>query len=200
MRFDLNVQLKYCEYQFYTWCSLILFMQVICRGPPSTFPYSNASCDTIPNVMMISRGFALHCAESECTPLESNWFHETILGLGHTFKNVEEFRNKIYQMSLSGRFKYKYMKNSLNHMSMKCSFEGCHWKITTHAIEGNEILWVHTYQVNHNHIAQDECLFKVRVSSKRAIVVVKDVFRTTLDYLSRQICKDFECDHGVKLT
>ena len=59
---------------------------------------------------------------------------------------------------------------------------------------------VHTYQVNHNHIAQDECSSKVKVSSKRGAVVVEDVFRTTLDYLSRQIYKDFEHDHGVQLT
>ena len=59
---------------------------------------------------------------------------------------------------------------------------------------------VYTYQVNHNHIAQDECSSKVRVSSKRGVVVVEDVFRTTPEYLPRQICKDFERDHGVQLT
>ena len=58
---------------------------------------------------------------------------------------------------------------------------------------------VHTYQVNYNHIAQDECSSKVRVSSKRGDVV-EDVFRTTPEYLPRQICKDFERDHGVQLT
>ena len=54
--------------------------------------------------------------------------------------------------------------------------------------------------MNHNHIAQDECSSKVKVSSKIGMVVVEDVFRTTPDYLSRQICKDFEHDHGVQLT
>ena len=100
-------------------------------------------------------------------------------------------------MSLSGRFEYKYKKNSLTHMFVKCLVEGCPWKITAHAVEGNVILRVHTYQVNHNHIAQDECSSKVKVSSKRGAVVVEDVFRTTPDYLPRQICKDFERDHGV---
>ncbi|XP_034678805.1 uncharacterized protein LOC117909016 [Vitis riparia] len=103
-------------------------------------------------------------------------------------------------MSLVGRFQYKYKKNSPTHMSVKCSVEGCPWNITAHAVEGNEILRVYTYQVNHNHIAQDECSSKVRVSSKRGVVVVEDVFRTTLEYLSRQICKDFERDHRVQLT
>ena len=150
--------------------------------------------------MMLSRGFASCCANSEYTPLESNRFREAILGSGHTFKNANEFRNAIYQMSLAGRFQYKYKKNSPTHMSVKCSVEDCPWKITAHAVEGNEILRVYTYQVNHNHIAQDECSSKVRVSSKRGVVVVEDVFRTTPEYLPRQICKDFERDHGVQLT
>ena len=74
------------------------------------------------------------CADNEYTPLESIRFCQAILRLGHTFKNVEEFRNAIYQMSLSGRFEYKYKKNSPTHMSAKCSAEGCPWKITAHAV------------------------------------------------------------------
>ena len=54
--------------------------------------------------------------------------------------------------------------------------------------------------MNHNHIAQDECSSKVKVSSKKGAIVVEDVFRTTSYYLPRQICKDFERDHGVQLT
>ncbi|WJZ82781.1 hypothetical protein VitviT2T_002509 [Vitis vinifera] len=174
--------------------------QLALGGPHPTFPSSNASCDANPNTMMLSRGFASRCADNEYTPLESNRFREAILGSGHTFKNADEFRNAIYQMSLAGRFQYKYKKNSPTHMSVKCSVEDCPWKITAHAVEGNEILRVYTYQVNHNHIAQDECSSKVRVSSKRGVVVVEDVFRTTPEYLPRQICKDFERDHGVQLT
>ncbi|RVW46129.1 hypothetical protein CK203_076182 [Vitis vinifera] len=174
--------------------------QLAFRDPPITFPSSNASCDPIPKTMMLSRGFASRSADTEYIPLESIRFREAILGSGHTFKNAEEFRNAIYQMSLGGRFEYKYKKNSPTHMSVKCSVDGCPWKITAHAVEGNVILRVHTYQVNHNHIAQDECSSKVKVSSKRGAVVVEDVFRTTPDYLPRQICKDFERDHGVQLT
>ena len=125
--------------------------------------------------MMLSSGSASHCAESEYTPLELNRLRETILGLGHTFKNVEKFRNAIYQMSLAERFQYKYKKNSPTHMSIKCLVEGCPWNITIHAVKRNEILQVHTYQVNH-HITQDECSSKVRVSLKRGVVVVEDMF------------------------
>ena len=124
---------------------------------------------------MLSRGFASRCADSEYTPLESNRFREAILGSGHTFKNADEFRNAIYQMSLAGRFQYKYNKNSPTHMSIKCLVEGCPWNITIHAVKRNEILQVHTYQVNH-HITQDECSSKVRVSLKRGVVVVEDMF------------------------
>ena len=54
--------------------------------------------------------------------------------------------------------------------------------------------------MNHNHIAWDECSSKVKVYSKRSTVVVEDVFRTIVEYLPHQICKDFERDHGVQLT
>ncbi|RVW78574.1 hypothetical protein CK203_049815 [Vitis vinifera] len=107
------------------------------RDQPATFPSSNASCDVIPNTMMLSRGFASRCADSESILLESNRFREAILGSGHTFKNAEEFQNAIYQMSLGGRFEYKYKKNSPTDMSMKCSVEGCPWKIKAHAVDGN---------------------------------------------------------------
>ena len=85
-------------------------------------------------------------------------------------------------------------------MSVKCSIDDCPWKITAHAIAGNEILRVHTFRINHSHIVQDQCSSKVKVSSKRGVVIVGDVFKTTPDYLPRQICKDFSHDHGVELT
>ncbi|RVW90191.1 hypothetical protein CK203_041990 [Vitis vinifera] len=40
----------------------------------------------------------------------------------------------------SGRFQYKYKKNSPNHMLVKCLVEGYPWKIATHVVEGNENL------------------------------------------------------------
>ena len=106
----------------------------------------------------------------------------------------------IYQMSIGGRFQYKYLKNSPKHMSVKCSIDDCPWKITAHAIAGNEILRVHTFRINHSHIVQDQCSSKVKVSSKRGAVIVGDVFKTTPNYLPLQICKDFSHDHGVELT
>ncbi|RVW18636.1 hypothetical protein CK203_104262 [Vitis vinifera] len=84
--------------------------QLAFGDPPPTFSSSNASCNAIPNTMMLSSGFASCCAESEHTPLELNRFREAILGLGHTFKKVEKFWNAIYQMSLAERFQYKYKK------------------------------------------------------------------------------------------
>ena len=92
-------------------------------------------------------------------------FCDAILGSKHTFKNSKEFCNAIYKMSLGERFQFKYTKNSPKKMSVKCSIDDYPWKITTHVVTGNEILRVHTYQVNHNHIAQDECSSKEKVNS-----------------------------------
>ena len=100
-------------------------MYVIYKGSPPTFSSSNALCDAIFDAMMLSRGFASHYAKSEYTPLGSNWFHEAILGSRQTFKNVEEFRNALYQMSLGGTFSTSTRKKSPNHMLVKCSIEGC---------------------------------------------------------------------------
>ncbi|KAL6328718.1 hypothetical protein AAG906_003404 [Vitis piasezkii] len=43
----------------------ILNTQLAFGGPPTTFPSSNASCDAIPNTMMLSRGFALRCVDTQ---------------------------------------------------------------------------------------------------------------------------------------
>ena len=56
-------------------------------------------------------------------------------------------------------------------MSVRCSIYDCPWKITTHVVAENKILLVHTFLVNHNHTAQDQCSSKVTVNSKRGIVV-----------------------------
>ena len=68
----MNIQVKYCDYQYYAWFSLISCICVICKGPPPIFPFSGASCDAICDVKILSRGFASRCAKSEYIPLESN--------------------------------------------------------------------------------------------------------------------------------
>ena len=68
-------------------------------------------------------------------------------------------------------------------MSVKCSIDLCPWKIIAHVVAGNEILQVHTFRDNHNHIMQDQCSSKVKVSSKRGVIIIGDVFRTTPYYL-----------------
>lgn len=68
-------------------------------------------------------------------------------------------------------------------MSIKYLIKVCPWKITTHAIARNEILCVHAYKDNQNHLAHDECSSQLGLCSNRDIVVVEEVFRTTLNYL-----------------
>ena len=83
--------------------------------------------------MLQSRGFSSRCAETDYTPLESDRFREAILGSGHTFKNSEEFRNAIYQMSL-GNYSFPIISEELvslygTHLTrgnLGC-FEGSHW-------------------------------------------------------------------------
>ncbi|KAL6332727.1 hypothetical protein AAG906_014633 [Vitis piasezkii] len=71
-----------------------------------------------------------------------------------------------------------------------------------------EAILVHTYQVNHNHMAQYECSSKVRVSSKRddvnifsvkyaRILNAKEINpRTIMEYTSHEVCEDETLQDG----
>ena len=39
------------------------------------------------------------------------------MGSGHSFPNVAEFRDAIYLMSIVGRFRYRFKRNSTKHMT-----------------------------------------------------------------------------------
>ena len=104
-------------------------------GSNSLVPYSTRDVD----IRMQSRGFHQRCAESHVGPLESSRFESAILGSGHTFSTANEFRDAIYLMSVGGRFRYKFKRNCLKHMTVICVVEGCPWKVTTHAVRRTKI-------------------------------------------------------------
>ncbi|RVW81075.1 hypothetical protein CK203_045361 [Vitis vinifera] len=119
---------------------------------------------------------------------------------GHTFPNASEFRDAIYLMSLAGKFRYSYKRNSPKHMTVVCTIEDCPWKITARAIGDSNIVQVHTFRNVHNHCLEDVVLSQPLVRSTRASLVIDDVIRSTPEYQPRQICKDFVRQHGIQLT
>ena len=136
-------------------------------------------------------GFSQRCAMTNTVQLQPSWFEHSIVGSGHTFPNASEFRDVIYLMSLAGKFRYSYKRNSPKHMTVVCTIEDCPWKITARAIGDSNIVQVHTFRNVHNHCLEDVALSQPLVRSTRASLVIDDVIRSTPEYQPRQICKDF---------
>ncbi|RVW87460.1 hypothetical protein CK203_036245 [Vitis vinifera] len=147
-----------------------------------------------------SVGFSQRCAMTNTVQLQPSRFEHSIVGSGHTFPNASEFRDAIYLMSLAGKFRYSYKRNSPKHMTVVCTIEDCPWKITTRAIGDSNIVQVHTFRNVHNHCLEDVVLSQPLVRSTRASLVIDDVIRSTLEYQPHQICKDFVRQHGIQLT
>ncbi|KAL6340013.1 hypothetical protein AAG906_038848 [Vitis piasezkii] len=108
------------------------------KGSNSPIPYSTRDVD----IRMQSRGFHQRCVESHVGPLESSRFESAILGSGHTFSTANDFRDAIYLMSVGGRFRYKFKRNCLKHMTVICVVKGCPWKITARAIGRTKIVQI----------------------------------------------------------
>ncbi|RVW82503.1 hypothetical protein CK203_046270 [Vitis vinifera] len=164
-------------------------------GSNSPVPYSTRDVD----IRMQSRGFHQRCAESHVGPLESSHFESAILGSGHTFSTANEFRDAIYLMSVGCRFRYKFKRNCLKHMTVICVVEGCPWKVTARAVGRTKIVQVHTFRNEHNHSLEDVSIFEPVVHCNRATTMIDDVIRSNPDYLPRQICKDFRRQYGMQL-
>ncbi|RVX18277.1 hypothetical protein CK203_006644 [Vitis vinifera] len=147
-----------------------------------------------------SFGFSQRCAMTNTVQLQPSRFEHSIVGSGHTFPNASEFRDAIYLMSLAGKFRYSYKRNSPKHMTVVCTIEDCPWKITARAIGDSNIVQVHTFRNVHNHCLEDVALSQPLVRSTRASLVIDDVIRSTPEYQPRQICKDFVRQHGIQLT
>ncbi|XP_059591763.1 uncharacterized protein LOC100245246 isoform X1 [Vitis vinifera] len=147
-----------------------------------------------------SCGFSQRCAESNILKRDSRRFENSIMGSGHTFPNAAKFRDAVYLMSIAGRFRYCFKRNSTKHMTVVCTVNECPWKVTARAIGESNIIQVHTFQNRHNHSLEDVAACQPLVRSNRASLLIDDVIRSTPDYQPRQICKDFQRQHGMQLT
>ena len=148
-----------------------------------------------------SCGFLQICAET--TPmdqLDSSQFQNTIMGSGQTFQNVSMFRDAVYWMSVAGKFRYYFKKNSPKHITVVCKVDECPWKITCNAVGYTDTVQVHTFRNVHNHCLDDVASFKPLVRSNRASLVIDNAIRSNPDYHPRQICEDFNKQHGMRLS
>ncbi|RVW21733.1 hypothetical protein CK203_108210 [Vitis vinifera] len=110
------------------------------------------------------------CAEANILERDSRRFENSIMGSGHTFPNAAEFRDAVYLMSIAGRFRYRFKRNSSH------------------------------FHNHHNHSLEDVAACQPLVRSNRASLLIDDVIQSTPDYQPHQICKDFQRQHGMQLT
>ncbi|KAL6332956.1 hypothetical protein AAG906_019967 [Vitis piasezkii] len=147
-----------------------------------------------------SYGFFHRCAEENILERDSRRFENSIMGSGHTFPNAAEFHDVAYLMSIAGRFRYRFKRNITKHMTVVCIVTECPWKVTTHVVGDSNIVQVHTFHNHHNHSLEDVAACQPLVRSNRASLLIDDVIQSTPDYQPRQICKDFQRQHGMQLT
>ena len=103
-------------------------------------------------------------------------------------------------MSLAGRFRYRFKRNTPKHMYVICTIEKCPWKITCCALGSTNVVQVHTFHNVHNHSLDNVASSQASIRSNCASMVINEVIRSTPDYQPRQICKDFVRQHGMKLS
>ena len=119
-----------------------------------------------------------------------------IMGSGQTFSYVSTFWDALYLMSVGGRFQYCYIRNTCKHVCDVCTVNECQWKITCRAIGPSDVVQVYTFINEHSHSVDDVVTSQPLVKSNQAFVVIDEVIHSTPDYQSRQICKDFDQEHG----
>ena len=67
-------------------------------------------------------------------------FSNAILGSGQTFRNASEFRDVVYLMSLVGRFRNRFKKNTPQQMSLVCTIDNCSWRITCRVLGATNVV------------------------------------------------------------
>ena len=84
----------------------------------------------------------------------SRRFQNEIMDSGQMFSNADVFR-VVYLMSIVGRFRYCYKKNSFKHMTIICMVNDFPWKITCRAMGALHLVQVHTFVNEHRHTIND---------------------------------------------
>ena len=77
-----------------------------------------------------SYGLSNRGAETDVLQRRTRRFQNEIMGTGQTFPNVSAFRDALYLMSLLGRFRYYYKRNSYKHIYVIYTVTDCPWTIT----------------------------------------------------------------------
>ncbi|RVX23021.1 hypothetical protein CK203_008386 [Vitis vinifera] len=113
------------------------------------------------------------CAEANILKRDSRRFENSIMGSGHTFPNAAEFRDVVYLMSIAGRFRYRFKRNSTKHMTVVCTVTKCPWKVTARAVGDSNI-----------------------IQPNQSSLLIDDVIRSTPDYQPAKFVRTFKGNMG----
>ena len=87
-----------------------------------------------------SYGLSNRGAKTDVLQRSTRQFQNAIMGSEQTFPNVSAFRDALYIMSLSGRFRYYYKRNSYKHITVICTVTNCPWKITCCVVGASDVV------------------------------------------------------------
>ena len=132
-----------------------------------------------------SLGITHRCAESHLNELQTMCFSNGILGSGQTFRNALEFCDVVYLMSLVGRFRYRFKKNTPQRISLVCTIDNCSWKITCCVLGATNVVQVHMFENTHNHSLDDVSSSQPTIRANRTSMVIDDDIRSTPEYQPR---------------
>ena len=118
--------------------------------------------------------FTHRCVESHPNKLQTMHFSNAILDSRQTFRNAYEFRDVVYLMSLVGKFRYIFKKNTPQRMSLVCTIDNCPRKITCRALGATDVVQVHTFENTHNHSLDDVVSSQPTIRANRASMVIDD--------------------------
>ena len=93
-----------------------------------------------------SHGLSNRGAKIDVLQRSTRRFQNAIMGSGQTFPNVSTFWDALYLMSLSGKFRYYYKRNSYKHITVICTVTNCPWKITCRVVGASDVVQVHTFR------------------------------------------------------
>ena len=110
-------------------------------------PNLHLSMDISENGPIIeSHGLSNRGAKIDVLQRSTRRFQNAIMGSGQTFPNVSTFWDVLYLMSLLGKFRYYYKRNSYKHITVICTVTNCPWKITCRVVGASDVVQVHTFR------------------------------------------------------
>ncbi|XP_028772552.1 uncharacterized protein LOC114729679 [Neltuma alba] len=149
----------------------------------------------------VSLPYGVVSAPTPLPEMNSLKWKELLLGRNQTFANAEDFKKKVHKFSIANKFEYKYVKNCRGKMYVKCSVEGCPWRISARVgRKSTPFLRVATFINEHVHNAQDNLCVEHCGSASLTASIIRDEVNDHIDRRPNDIRKTLERDYGMKLT